>query len=939
MSMPTTTGGTASMQVSEPGTPYETSLATSIASLPTKSSFEDRKANWRFGTICATTESKDQYGASSTPIYQTATFKGLNGEYDYTRSGNPTRTALETQLARLYACSRTFAVSTGMTALDVILRLVAPGDTVVAGDDIYGGTDRLLTYMKTNLGVDVQHIDMASPQALQKTLHPGNRVKMVLVESPTNPLLKIADIQGISDMVHAGSPDALVVVDNTMMSPYLQRPLNLGADIVYDSGTKYLSGHHDLMAGIIAVEREDVGKRVGFLVNSVGSGLAPFDSFLLLRGLKTLSIRLDRQSLSASMVAAYLDALGFHVNFPGLKSHPNRDLHYKQADGAGAVLSFTTGDVALSERIVGGTRLWGISVSFGCVNSLISMPCVMSHASISADKRAERGLPENLIRLCVGIEDPRDLLDDLEHSLLQAGAIYPRFDNSAPATPTSSSSQSRLFDLDKEGWAVERAKQFKRSNSEGSSGGVIEGVKSLVDGVKGKLGLDEETTTAGPDKELIGAVKEDEEILVSAPGKVILFGEHAVVHGATAIAAAINLRCFALLSKRADGVIGVDLPDIGLIKEFEIPNLPWDAVDGSASTAVAAAPADLDQGVLSALERYLGEDGLKPAAHVAALAILYLYMVMSADGYRPGINFCARSALPIGAGLGSSASYSTCVAAAFLRLHNRISVPLNEDGAAANPSISAKDAALVDQWAFLAEKINHGNPSGIDNAVAVRGGAVSFARAINGRRGGMASLEGSHSVRLLLTDTKVPRDTKTMVAGVTSRLANDPERTNATIEAIHNIAERAKLALTDDKTDRAEIVKALAALIDENHDRLVDLGVSHPSLESVRAKTASEPYQLSTKLTGAGGGGCAVTLIPDSFPDASLNQLISDLVAEGFVPYLTSVGGAGLGIMRKKTPAGTGQSSHALAASLFRQVEASGLAKWAAESGGEWVHT
>jgi cystathionine beta-lyase/cystathionine gamma-synthase len=201
---------------------------------------------------------------------------------------------------------------------------------------------------------------------------------MVLLESPTNPLLKIADIEEISKRVKSASPNALVVVDNTMMSPYLQQPLRLGADIVYDSGTKYLSGHHDLMAGTVAVARDDVAKQLGFLVNSVGTGLAPFDSFLLLRGLKTLSLRLDRQSATTMLVAAYLDALKFKVNFPGLPSHPMRDVHWKQATGAGAVLSFETGDKELSERVVGGARLWGISVSFGAVNSLISMPCLMS---------------------------------------------------------------------------------------------------------------------------------------------------------------------------------------------------------------------------------------------------------------------------------------------------------------------------------------------------------------------------------------------------------------------------------------------------------------------------------------------------------------------------------------------------------------------------------
>jgi cystathionine beta-lyase/cystathionine gamma-synthase len=201
---------------------------------------------------------------------------------------------------------------------------------------------------------------------------------MILLESPTNPLLRIVDIAAVSSAVKAASPDAIVVVDNTMMSPYLQRPLELGGDIVYDSGTKYLSGHHDLMAGIIAIRDPELSKSIAFLINSVGSGLAPFDSFLLLRGVKTLSLRMDRQMATAQIVAEYLHALGFLVHYPGLKTHPAYDVHWRQATGAGAVLSFVTDDKALSERIVGGARLWGISVSFGAVNSLISMPCLMS---------------------------------------------------------------------------------------------------------------------------------------------------------------------------------------------------------------------------------------------------------------------------------------------------------------------------------------------------------------------------------------------------------------------------------------------------------------------------------------------------------------------------------------------------------------------------------
>lgn len=201
---------------------------------------------------------------------------------------------------------------------------------------------------------------------------------MVLLETPTNPLLKIADIVAVSDAVHAAAPNAIIVVDNTMMSPYLQRPLELGADIVYDSATKYLSGHHDLMAGIIAVRTPELAKEVAWLINAMGSGLAPFDSFLLMRGIKTLALRMDKQQKNAQIVANYLHTLGFLVHYPGLKSHPKADIHWRQATGAGAVLSLVTGDKMLSERIVSGTRLWGVSVSFGAVNSLISMPCLMS---------------------------------------------------------------------------------------------------------------------------------------------------------------------------------------------------------------------------------------------------------------------------------------------------------------------------------------------------------------------------------------------------------------------------------------------------------------------------------------------------------------------------------------------------------------------------------
>jgi cystathionine beta-lyase len=368
------------------------------------------------------TEANDQYNASSMPIYQSATFKGGPGqEYDYTRSGNPTRTHLERHLAKIMNANRALVAGSGMGALDVITRLLKPGDEVVTGDDLYGGTNRLLTYLKENGGIIVHHVDTTNLASVTGTL--SEKTTMVLLETPTNPLIKVVDITGISAAAHTANPKTIVAVDNTMLSPYLQNPLDLGADVVYESGTKYLSGHHDVMAGVIGVNNSALADKFYFMINSTGCGLAPFDSWLLLRGIKTLAVRMEKQQASAQAIAEYLEEHGFKVRYPGLKSHPQYKLHWSQARGAGAVLSFETGSINLSERIVESTKLFGISVSFGCVNSLISMPCRMSHASIDPATRKERALPEDIIRLCIGIEDLDDLKDDLAHALVRAGAV------------------------------------------------------------------------------------------------------------------------------------------------------------------------------------------------------------------------------------------------------------------------------------------------------------------------------------------------------------------------------------------------------------------------------------------------------------------------------------------------------------------------------------
>ncbi|KAL4738868.1 Cys/Met metabolism PLP-dependent enzyme-domain-containing protein [Aspergillus similis] len=382
---------------------------------------------YNIATELVYTESNDQYNASSVPIYQSATFKQSSheggGEYDYTRSGNPTRTHLERHLAKIMSAQRALVVSSGMAALDVITRLLRPGDEVVTGDDLYGGTNRLLKYLSTNGGIIVHHVDTTNPDKVKEVL--TDKTAMVLLETPTNPLIKIVDIPTIAAASHEANPNCLVIVDNTMMSPLLLSPLELGADVVYESGTKYLSGHHDVMAGVIAVNDPALGERLYFPINASGCGLSPFDSWLLMRGVKTLKVRMDQQQANAQRIAEFLESHGFKVRYPGLRSHPQYELHHSMARGPGAVLSFETGDVSVSERIVANAKLWAISVSFGCVNSLISLPCRMSHASIDAKTRKERAMPEDLIRLCVGIEDVDDLIDDLRRAVSVSTPFIP----------------------------------------------------------------------------------------------------------------------------------------------------------------------------------------------------------------------------------------------------------------------------------------------------------------------------------------------------------------------------------------------------------------------------------------------------------------------------------------------------------------------------------
>lgn len=381
--------------------------------------------NYHIETELVLSKSDDQYMASVPPLYQSATFKQPSlrnmGEYDYTRSGNPTRSYLQNQINRIMKANHSFAVTSGMGCLDVITRILSPGDEVIAGDDLYGGTHRLLTYLHKKGDIKLFHYDTTNTELIKSKI--TKSTKMIFLESPTNPLMKVCDVKQISSYAHHVNPDIVVVFDNTMMTPILMTPLDLGVDIQYESATKYLNGHHDIMAGIIATRDPKLAEKVYFVINSTGCGLSPFDCWLLCRGLRTLAVRVERQQQNCYKIAKFLNEIGFKVRFAGLPSHPQYELHNSMCKGAGAVLSFETGNIKILEKIVESCDIFGIAVSFGCVNSLISMPCRMSHASIDEETRKARDFPEDLIRLCIGIENADDLIDDLTKALLKSGAV------------------------------------------------------------------------------------------------------------------------------------------------------------------------------------------------------------------------------------------------------------------------------------------------------------------------------------------------------------------------------------------------------------------------------------------------------------------------------------------------------------------------------------
>ena len=371
-------------------------------------------------TLCVQLGSaNDAHGAIVPPIYQTATFEQATatefGEYDYTRSGNPTRSILEQQLASLEKADYACAFASGMAALTSLTRLVRAGEEIIAGDDLYGGTVRLLERIAEIQQVVIRYVDTTNLELVESNI--TARTRLILVETPGNPLFRISDIRALSELAHRAG--ALLAVDNSMLSPIFQQPLSLGADVVVHSATKFLCGHSDVTAGAVITNDKEVHDRISFQQNAEGAGLSPFESWLLLRGLKTLALRVERQNQSALKVATFLANHPFvtKVFYPGLEDHPGHEVHRNQAHGDGAVVSFTTGNSHFSARVAEAARLFRIAVSFGSVGSTISMPCRMSHSSIPLELRDRLGPPADLVRLSVGIEDVDDLIEDLEQAL------------------------------------------------------------------------------------------------------------------------------------------------------------------------------------------------------------------------------------------------------------------------------------------------------------------------------------------------------------------------------------------------------------------------------------------------------------------------------------------------------------------------------------------
>jgi cystathionine gamma-synthase len=355
-------------------------------------------------------------GAVTVPIYQTSTYAqkavGEHKGYDYSRTANPTRRALEVCLASLESAEYGFGFSSGMGATTTIMHLVSPGDRVVAVNDVYGGTYRLFDKVYAPKGYD---FEFARHDSVAEAI--DERTRLVWLETPTNPLLNVVDIEAVSAAAHANG--AVVVVDNTFATPYLQRPLELGADIVHHSTTKYLGGHSDVVGGFAGTNDPTIAERLAFLQNSLGAVPGPFDSWLVLRGLKTLALRMQRHCENAQAVAEFLQDKVDQVLYPGLPSHPGHELAARQMSGFGGMVSFIASSAEEANAIAAGTKIWKLAESLGGVESLIEVPAAMTHASTADSSFAA---PPTLVRLSVGIESANDLVADLEAALLRAPA-------------------------------------------------------------------------------------------------------------------------------------------------------------------------------------------------------------------------------------------------------------------------------------------------------------------------------------------------------------------------------------------------------------------------------------------------------------------------------------------------------------------------------------
>ncbi|MGQ3013969.1 MAG: trans-sulfuration enzyme family protein [Flavobacteriales bacterium] len=357
-------------------------------------------------------------GAVSVPIYQTSTYvqqaPGVNKGYDYARSNNPTRKVLEDVIAGLESGAAGYAFASGLAAIDAVVKLLSAGDEILAVDDIYGGAFRLFTHIYEKFGIRVTYVDSTDAATVAAALTPSTR--LIWLESPTNPTLKISDIRVIADIAKANG--ILLCVDNTFASPVSQKPLELGADIVVHSATKYLAGHSDLIAGLVVTRTQELGDRIKFIQNASGAILAPFDSWLVIRGIETLALRIKQHSENAQRLAEFLASceLVRNVYYPGLPGHVNHHIARKQQKFSGGVISFDlhTDSEELAVKIVSSTRYFKLAESLGGVKSLICHPATMTHKSIPREKRYAAGVTDSLIRLSVGLEDAEDLLADLQ---------------------------------------------------------------------------------------------------------------------------------------------------------------------------------------------------------------------------------------------------------------------------------------------------------------------------------------------------------------------------------------------------------------------------------------------------------------------------------------------------------------------------------------------